>query len=157
MLSEFQPGSSPRRHHFPLRNRLISCLSSGVLVIEAAGKSGSLITARWALDQGRPVYALPGRIDHPMATGILRLLKDGATPVGSPADLLEDLFELLPPEVEPVPSDPLLEALAGETLSLDELAVKVTQPLGDTLARLLELEMAGAIARCPGGLYRLNR
>lgn len=157
LLSEFEPGARPRRHHFPLRNRLISCLSSGVLVIEAAARSGSLITARWALDQGRPVYALPGRIDHPMAAGILQLLRDGATPVGSPGDLLEDLFGLVPPEVHPraAPRSELLEALVGETLTLDELMARLQQPTGAVLAKLLELELSGQVIRAPGGLYRL--
>ena len=158
LLSEFEPGVGPRRHHFPLRNRLISCLSAGVLVIEAAGRSGSLITARWGLDQGRAVYALPGRVDHPLAEGILGLLKAGATPVGSPADLLEDLFGWVAParrgEALPAPS-PLLAALEGETLTVDELARATKTAVGDTLAQLLELELAGRVVRAPGGLYRL--
>lgn len=157
LLSEFGPGTQPRRHHFPLRNRLISCLSSGVLVVEAAARSGSLITARWALDQGRPVYALPGRVDNPMAGGILQLLRDGATPVGSPEELLEDLLGLVPPEVPrpSAPSSTLLAALVGETLTLDELTVRVGRPIGTTLAELLELELSGRVIRAPGGLYRL--
>ena len=157
LLSEFEPGTRPRRHHFPLRNRLISCLSSGVLVVEAAARSGSLITARWALDQGRPVYALPGRIDHPMTAGILQLLREGATPVGSPRDLLEDLLGLVSPQVplQNTPASALLAALVGETLTLDELTVRLQRPTGATLAELLELELSGQVVRAPGGLYRL--
>jgi len=92
LLSEYGLGTRPRRHHFPMRNRLISGLSQAVLVVEAAHASGSLITARWAADQGRDVYVIPGRIDHPMARGCLRLIREGATPVESPEQLLEDLF-----------------------------------------------------------------
>lgn len=156
LLSEFEPGTGPRRHHFPLRNRLISCLAAGVLVVEAAARSGSLITARWALDQGRHVYAVPGRVDHPMFAGVLELLRAGATPVGSPAELLEDLLGA-PAAKEPVrdDADPLVRALRGETLNLDELAARVRQPVGPTLARVLELELAGVVVRAPGGLYRL--
>jgi len=155
LLSEFSPGTGPRKHHFPLRNRLISCLSSGVLVVEAAARSGSLITARWALDQGRPVYVVPGRIDHPLAAGVLQLLRDGATPVGSPGELLEDLFGLVPPQASPPEeASALVAALEGETLTADELATRLALPVGDALAELLELELAGRVVRAPGGLYR---
>jgi DNA processing protein len=84
LLSEHAPGEGPRRHHFPLRNRLIAGLSLAVLVVEAAWTSGSLITARWAADLGKTVFVVPGRIDHPMALGIVRLLREGATAVSSP-------------------------------------------------------------------------
>lgn len=160
LLSEFEPGTRPRKHHFPLRNRLISGLSSGVLVVEAAASSGSLITARWAAEQGRQVYVIPGRIDHPMGVGLLRLLRDGATPVGSPAELLEDLFGAVPDSLRRVrpprlPNEPILLALRGEALTLDETAAQVAEPTGQVLARLIELELEGAVARAPGGLYRL--
>lgn len=91
LLSEFHPGESPRPHHFPLRNRVISGLSVGVLVVEAAHASGSLITARWAVDQGRLVWALPGRVDHPMSRGSHRLLREGACLVESPDEILQEL------------------------------------------------------------------
>ncbi|HUR29154.1 MAG TPA: DNA-processing protein DprA, partial [Planctomycetota bacterium] len=90
LLSEFAPGEGPRRHHFPLRNRIIAALSRAVVVIEAAHASGSLITARWANDQGRDVYALPGRVDHPMSRGCHRLLREGATLIESPEELLAE-------------------------------------------------------------------
>lgn len=91
LLSEFHPGEAPRPHHFPLRNRVISGLSCGVLVVEAAFASGSLITARWATDQGRHVWALPGRVDQPMARGAHRLLREGAGLVESPDEILAEL------------------------------------------------------------------
>lgn len=157
LCSEYAPGRGPRRHHFPLRNRLISGLSQAVLVVEAAYASGSLITARWAADQGRDVYALPGRVDHPMARGVLRLLREGATPVGSPEELIEDLLGRPAPgggRVTAAPDEPLLAALTGETRHAAELAEVVGEPLPRVLARLVELEFAGVVARGPGGLYR---
>lgn len=170
LVSEFPPGQGPRRHHFPLRNRLISGLSLAVLVVEAAERSGSLITARWALDQGRGVYALPGRVDQPQANGTLGLLREGATPVGSPDDLLADLFgrgavaavgtsvtgAVPSSAAHRAPEDELCEELVGETLGLDELAHRTGQPMGELLARLAELELAGRVTRAPGGLYGLR-
>jgi len=169
VLSEYRPGTPPRRHHFPLRNRLISALSVGVLVVEGAWASGSLITARWAADQGRTVFALPGRVDHPMARGTLRLIREGATPVESPEQLLDDLLGPLgggvprsaPTTAELPPDDPqtaaLIGALRGETSTADELATRLERPLPGLLAQLIELEFAGRVARAPGGLYRLRR
>ena len=163
LLSEFEPGSGPRKHHFPLRNRLISGLSLGVLVVEAAQRSGSLITARWALDQGKEVWALPGRVDQPMARGTHALMREGATPVESPAQMLEDLFGAAggrgPTGGERAPSLPasaLVEALRGETLSADELSRRCAQPIAHVLAELAMLELDGHLRRAPGGLYQLR-
>ncbi|MCP3917627.1 MAG: DNA-protecting protein DprA [bacterium] len=158
LLSEYPPGQGPRRHHFPLRNRLISGLSRGVLVVEAAFASGSLITARWAVDQGKHVFALPGRVDHPLARGTLRLLREGATAVESPEQLLSDLCGIdVHAAPESVPRDPtgLLSGLRGETLTAAELAGRVGVPLTSVLSTLVEFELAGRVARSPGGLYRL--
>ncbi len=128
LLSEFHPGQGPRKFHFPLRNRLISALAEAVVVIEAAYVSGSLITAHWAADQGKRVYALPGRVDHPMARGCHRLIREGAELVESPAEVLRELgFPQLPfdePEAARLRprQDPIEVALIGETLTSDELA-----------------------------------
>jgi DNA processing protein len=156
LLSEFPPGQAPRRHHFPWRNRLISGLASAVVVVEAAHASGSLITARWAVDQGRAVFAIPGRVDHPMARGCHRLLREGAELLESPADLLPALgFERV--EEAPAPrSHPLLVALRGETLSADVLALRLGRPVAEVLVWLVEFELDGAVVRGPGGLYRLR-
>lgn len=156
LLSEFEPGTSPRRHHFPRRNRLISGLARAVVVIEAAWASGSLITARWAADQGRTVFALPGRVDHPMARGCHRLLREGATLVEDPQEVLSELG--LRAQRAAAQSDleesALLAALRGETLGADELAARTGRALGDLLTELVTLELEGRVARGPGGLWR---
>jgi len=157
LLSEFPLGVGPRRHHFPRRNRLISALSSAVLVVEAAWASGSLITARWAADQGRAVFALPGRVDHPMARGCHRLIRDGATLTETPDQMLEELGWTASSSSErasPAPAGPLEHALIGETLTADELALRLQREVADVLTELVELELRGAVARGPGGLYR---
>lgn len=156
LVSEFPPEMGPRRHHFPLRNRLISGMSTAVVVIEAAWASGSLITARWAADQGRDVFALPGRVDHPMSRGSHRLIREGALLVESPNDVLVDLGWADP---EPTPrggpkSSPVLDALLGETLTADELARRAELQIGEVLVELARLELGGAVVRAPGGLYR---
>ncbi len=169
LLSEFAPGEGPRRHHFPLRNRIIAGLSRAVVVIEAAHASGSLITARWAVDQGRDVYALPGRVDHPMARGCHRLLREGAALIEAPEELVIELGlaesgagpvggSLEPEELETNSlSRAILSALVGETLSLDEVIARVRAAPSETLSQLAELELGGSVARSPGGLYRRVR
>lgn len=159
-LSEREPEEPPRPHHFPLRNRLISALSRAVLVVEAAHASGSLITARWAADQGREVFALPGRVDHPMARGCHRLLREGARLVEDPEEILAELGLRAEgagagPRAERIRDTPLLAELRGETLTADELARRTHQPLTAILVELVEAEMAGRVARTPGGLFRL--
>ena len=157
VLSELPPGQGPRRHHFPWRNRLIAGLASVVVVVEAAYSSGSLITARWAVDQGRAVFAVPGRVDHPMARGCHRLLRQGAELCESPGDLLAalGLGEAEAATDEPRPTHPILRALEGETLTADELAARLVRPIPEVLVSLVELELAGTVARGPGGLYRI--
>jgi len=165
LLSELRPGSPARRHHFPLRNRLISGLARGVLVVEAASASGSLITARWAADQNRSVWAIPGRIDHPMAAGCHRLIREGASLIERPQEILSDLG-LLPAgqALPPRPATPagdrslaerLLQALEGECWTADDLAELVAAEVASVLSALVELELAGSVTRGPGGLYRL--
>jgi DNA processing protein len=155
LVSELAPGTPPRRHHFPLRNRLIAALASIVVVIEAAEKSGSLITARWAIDLGREVFALPGRVDHPMARGCLRLITQGARLALSPADVLAELGASAENDVEgPLPPNELVDTLAKGVASAQELAQRTGFSLGAVLSELAELELDGRVARVPGGLYR---
>jgi DNA processing protein len=137
-----------------------------VLVVEAAERSGSLTTARFALDLGVPVFALPGRVDHPMARGTLALIRDGATAVGSPEQLLDDLFgrggmavagfdraAALPGPATGTLGLALFDALEGETATVGELAERRGAEVGAVLAALVELELDGFVRRSPGGLY----
>lgn len=167
LVAEYPPGTSPRRHHFPERNRLISGLCSAVVVIEAAHASGSLITARWAIDQGRSVFALPGRVDHPMARGCHRLLREGAWLVEEPEEVLADLGISARPshagandmtratEGASDEAVALLEQLLGESLTPDDLSERSGRPLASVLATLVELEVTGRVVRGAGALYRL--
>lgn len=166
LLSEFHPGQAPRPHHFPLRNRLISGLCVGVVVIEAAHASGSLITARWAADQGRSVWALPGRVDHPMSRGSHRLIREGAALVESPDEIVRELLgdageiesarAALPPNAS-TEAQRVVALLTGETLTTDEICARSGLALQPVLAALVELEVADCVLRAPGGLYRLAR
>jgi DNA processing protein len=159
LVSEFEPEQGPRPHHFPLRNRIISGLVDGLLVIEAAGASGSLITARWAADQGRDVFALPGRVDQPMAAGCHRILREGAGLVESPEELLRQVYgdgKPWAPQPPEVPQSELESLLQGETLGPDELAQRLDQKVEQVLVELVRLELDGKVVRAPGGLYRLG-
>ena len=157
IVSEFPIGTPPRRGHFPRRNRLISGLALGVLVVEAALQSGSLITARLAGEQGRDVFALPGSIHSALSKGCHRLIKQGAKLVESANDILEELGRRLPPATPAAAvaeTDELLDFLAGGPLSPDQLADRLGLTLETLSVRLLAAEMAGQIARLPGGLYQ---
>lgn len=167
IVSEFPLGSKPLAANFPRRNRIISGLSLGVLVVEAALESGSLITARLAADQGREVFAIPGSIHSPQTKGCHRLIKQGAKLVESAEDLLE---ELGPPWGTgfPRPNDrPAVERSAGaakllaqlpplghDPFTMDELAARSGLTTEALLAMLFELELAGEVAALSGGRYQ---
>ena len=159
LLSEHSPGTDPRPHHFPLRNRLISGMSAGVVVVEAAARSGSLITARWAADQGRDVFALPGRVDQPMSRGAHKLLREGASLVEAPGEVLAELFGSTPEHEEdsPIQGDVVLEELARADRTVDELSAATGIEARALLARLVLEELSGLVTRAPGGIYRLVR
>ncbi|MGQ0610137.1 MAG: DNA-processing protein DprA [Paracoccaceae bacterium] len=174
LLSEQPPGLHPQTRHFPLRNRIIAGLSRAVVVVEAAARSGSLITARDALDQGREVMAVPGHPFDARAAGCNQLIRDGATLVRGPGDVLEVLgLQHIerdhPPEVPapvlpgPVPpARPLADvaALHGQILARlgpsptaeDMLIRDLAMPPATMAAALLTLELDGRIQRAPGGL-----
>lgn len=154
VLSEFGPGVPPAPWRFPLRNRIIAGLSAAVVVVEAAGTGGALITARLALDEGRTVFAVPGDIDRPTSEGCNRLIADGAVPLTSESDLLEGLGFLRAVEADPPPVVGLeavsrlgsTPAEVGASLGLD----------GDALrAQLARWEVAGIVARRGGLIVRL--
>ena len=161
LLSEYHLGTPPLKENFPKRNRLISGLSQGTLVVEAALQSGSLITARMAAEQGKDVFAIPGSIHSPHARGCHALLRQGAKLVESAQDVLEDL-QLVPraaaaDEGEPAErseEDPLLEAMGHEPVGLDALIARTGIPASHLQATLLELELAGQVSRLPGGLFQ---
>jgi len=169
LVTEYPPGSKAIGRNFPRRNRIISGLSLGTLVTEAALKSGSLITARYAMEQGREVFAIPGSIHNPVARGCHALLRDGAKLVESAADVLEELAPLLGPftadhgmsagtgDVAAAGPDPehrlLLEALGHDPVSPDDLIRRTGLPAESVASILLLLELEGYVSSCPGGRY----
>lgn len=162
VISEFPLGTPAIAANFPRRNRIISGLSRGVLVVEAAPESGSLITARLAGEQGREVFAIPGSIHSPVARGCHKLIKQGAKLVETASDVLEELgnFEVPAKQAEPSPrinEDPLLAALGHDPCSLDDLVEYTGKSADQLLPELLILELSGRIATLPGNRYqRLN-
>lgn len=159
LVSELPLDSPPQAANFPRRNRIISGLSLGVLVVEASPSSGSLITARLAAEQGREVYAIPGSIHHPGAKGCHQLIRDGATLVESIEHILEALrgWQQVPAaeqaDVEsPTVAHPLLALLYAAPHSSEALAHAAGWPLPEVLAALTELELDGLVA-CEAGLW----
>ncbi|PIT76914.1 DNA-processing protein DprA [Limnohabitans sp. G3-2] len=163
LLSEYPLGTPPLAPNFPRRNRLISGLSQATLVVEAALQSGSLITAKQALEQGRDVMAIPGSIHATQSKGCHLLIKQGAKLVESAQDVLEELQGpgrvtqaplALTPTTEELPEDALLSALGHDPVSLDALQARCGLPTAGLQAQLLELELLGQVARLPGGLFQ---
>ena len=158
MVSEYAPGTPPLAENFPQRNRIIAGLSLGTVVVEAALRSGSLITARLALESGREVYAVPGSIHAAQSRGCHELIRQGARLVEGPQEIADELRGMLAPrkpttKVEPS-ADALLELLGSDPVSLDALIARTGEAAQTLSARLLELELDGAVARLPGGLYQ---
>ena len=169
IISEFPLGTPPLTANFPRRNRIISGLSHGTLVIEAALQSGSLITARLAAEQGKEVFAIPGSIHSPQSRGCHLLIQQGAKLVESAQDVLEELRlplsfatdaiastvdAMAPTETrEDKEENPLLKALGFDAASFDALQARTGWPTPQLQAQLLELELSGEVARLPGGLF----
>ena len=169
LISEFALGTQAFAHNFPRRNRLISGLAQGCLVIEAALASGSLITARSAAEQGREVFAVPGSIHSPLSKGCHALIKSGAKLVESAEDVLSELaafrrtgfastrFQAGVSGSVGNDGEPLLECMGFDPVDVDSLCARAGLPAERVAAELLRLELAGRIAVLPGGLYqRLN-
>jgi DNA processing protein len=172
LLSEFPLGTRALAHNFPRRNRLISGLAQGCLVIEAALASGSLITARSAAEQGREVFAVPGSIHSPLSKGCHALIKSGAKLAESAEDVLSELSAFgrggiassravpaAAPAARPagVADEPLLACMGFDPADIDSLCMRAGLPAEKVSAELLRLELAGRVTVLPGGLYqRLN-
>jgi len=165
IISEFAPGTQPDAPNFPRRNRIISGMSRGVLVVEAAERSGSLITARFALEQGREVFAVPGNINFRASRGTNSLIKEGAKLVETVADIMGELppgdvnlpqwakkqnFNLSPDE------EKLAALLAEKPMQIDELTVMSGLTVPAVSAMLLRLELQGAVIQAPGKMFSLS-
>ncbi len=164
VVSELPPGTPPRRHHFPRRNRLISGLANGVVVVEAGARSGSLITARHAAEQGREVMAVPGNVLSGRSAGGHALIRDGAAIVETADDILEAMGSGRigagsPPGAAPTESpDPVLRLMdPGETCGVDELIERSGLDSASLLLRLTELEIAGRVERAGAGRFVRSR
>lgn len=158
LLSELPLGSAAAAHHFPRRNRLISGLSVGCLVVEAALASGSLITARAAADQGREVFAIPGSIHSPLSKGCHALIKQGAKLVESAQDVLAELGAVQrdpqPAAGVEQPEHPLLAHMGFDPVDVDALCARCGMPADQVSAQLLRLELEGRVAPLAGGTYQ---
>ena len=172
LVTEFPPGTPPLRANFPQRNRIISGMSTGTLVVEAGLQSGALVTAGFARDQGREVFAIPGSIHNPLAKGCHRLIRQGAKLVESGGDVLEELPELLAagraattdaPRRDAaigtgIAHDPdyvrLLDAMGWDTIDVDSLALRAQLTTGEVSSMLLILELEGWVQPVSGGRYQ---
>ncbi len=167
LVSEFPPDALPKAAHFPMRNRIISGLSLGVLVVEAAIKSGSLITARLALEQNREVFAIPGSIHNPLARGCHQLIRQGAKLVETAKDILDEIGVLIPEvtlnsvedkKQEAVDLDPKLQRVLAqigyEVTAIDVIISRSGLTAGELSSMLLSLELEGYVHAVPGGYMR---
>jgi DNA processing protein len=159
LISEYHLGTPPLGQNFPKRNRLIAALGLGTLVVEAALKSGSLITAKMALDVGREVLAIPGSIHATQSHGCHALIRQGAKLVENAQDVLEELQLAAPIQKgmftdSPDTAHPLLEHMGFAPVSLDALHARSGLDTASLQAQLLSLELEGTLARLPGGLFQ---
>jgi DNA processing protein len=166
LISEFPMGTLPLAENFPRRNRIISGISRGVLVVEAAEKSGSLITAEYALEQGREVFAVPGNINFSSSRGANRLIKQGAKLVDSVEDILEELprrqgataavSSTAPAFCLTAQEAAVYTLLAGSPLHIDEIIIKSGLTVPEVSAILLRLELKGAIMQLSGKIFAIT-
>ena len=157
LISEYPLGTPPLASNFPRRNRIISGLSLGCLIVEASLQSGSLITARMALEQGRDVFAIPGSIHSPQAKGCHALIKQGAKLVEGPQDIVDDLGWLSTPTnilSNPDEDHQLFEHLGFDPVTLDQLSQRCNLTIEALSAILLQLELDGKVTTLAGGMYQ---
>jgi DNA processing protein len=166
LVSEFPLGTGPKREHFPRRNRLISGLSLGTLVVEAAAGSGSLITARLAADQGREVFAIPGSIHSPLSRGCHALIRDGAKLVETAQDIVDELGPLAQivwaakqtdARRQEIPEDPqlrkFLDVVGFDPVTIDALVDRSGLTIERISSMLIHMELLGLVETCPDGKY----
>jgi len=159
IISGFPPGTPPDARHFPRRNRIISGLSQGIMVIEAGKKSGALISALYALDQNREVFAVPGRIDNPVSSGCHRLIQQGAKLVTSVDDILQELKLIKGPEqVTLLPElsideRRIYDVLNSDEIHIDEICAKLRMDTPEVLSLLLMLELKNLVVQQPGKYF----
>ncbi|TAH64959.1 MAG: DNA-protecting protein DprA [Anaerolineaceae bacterium] len=165
IISEYGPGVKPLAYHFPMRNRIISALSDGILVIEAREKSGSLITVDMGLDQGKNIYAVPGRITDKLSGGSNNLLKIGAKVVTSPMDILEDLLEFIPSsesgqlKLSGILNDDeqtIYELIKHSPKHIEELVDLTGFDIGNLMEKLLSLELKDMINQPMKNYFSIN-
>jgi len=168
IISEFWPDRAPYATNFPRRNRVVSGLSLGVLVVEAEARSGSLITARLAAEQNREVFAVPGAISNPKTAGCHHLINQGAKLITGVADILDELPSLQHEEGAPehkilhqavklsVLGYSVISSIEFEVTSVDQVVLRSNAPVAEVLEQLLELELAGLIASVSGGYIRIK-
>lgn len=164
IISEYPPGFSPQKHYFPARNRIISGISNGVFIIEAGEKSGSLITADFAMEQGREVYALPGHITHSLSYGTNQLIQDGAKMVLKPEDIVDEFEskQLLKKTVCSESNDfpnlsvkehQLVKLISKKETSIDELVYLMDLPVWEINSMITVLELKGMVTTMGGRLF----
>ncbi len=168
VISEFPMRTQPRPYNFPRRNRIVSGLSKGVIVVEAAARSGALITADFALEQGRDVYAVPAMIDHPNAAGAHQLIREGAQLITSADDVLEDIgitaadkhISRTPHKRAALPQglsedeNRLLKHMCDQPVHIDELARSAGMDLPVATSLLLSMEIKKLITQLPGKRFK---
>ena len=161
VLSEFPLGTPPEGDHFPTRNRLISGLSLGVVVVEATLRSGSLITARFALEQGRDVFAVPGNVDSARSAGTNQLIQEGAKLVTRAEDIMEETLHLpqgtpmvpVPPPRLSAEEEKIFSTMSEKAIHIDQIIAQSALPSSKVSAILLTLELAGHIKQLPGMMF----
>ncbi|WP_298444543.1 DNA-processing protein DprA [uncultured Ferrimonas sp.] len=160
LVSEYWPQQGPLKHHFPQRNRIVSGISYGLVVVEAGLKSGSLITARLAAEQGREVFAVPGSVNDAGRQGCHWLIQQGAKLVTDPVDIIEELAPqwCYQPSLtaSKLPTPSLLDSVGFEVTPVDIVVQRSEQPVDVVVTQLTEMELDGLVAAVPGGYVRLK-